>query len=417
MRLIFVITFLLSLPLLVIAHRQHYFTSLQGPLFVRAGMALDAPEFAQVDTTLNYMDVTLKGVVADLATREKARKLVDDLPGLRCREQDNLIQVTARLNAKLSGNELSISGWLHDEAALRDVTQWLEQARPGIEIDTQAVKISPYVTIENIPRIDSIPAAYRSAWTAIEVPASLTVIREGKTIHMSGALPAEVSAQELTATLKEASLDSLVDAHELKSGVYVQPAKFANAAVLATFLKSFFSSPGAMRFTANASKVQISGQATPSQQGEWLTQIEPVAVGTALETELQLFPSIYHFPGRSMESRLAPDALRPLEDVLRATTVNFGQGYATPEAGEQPKLVAAAAAIIAAGPETRIIIGGHVDASGDPKDNQTMARRRAENVAADLVAKGVPPQSFEVTVFEPVPGGTERSRQVELMIK
>ena len=417
MRLIFAITFLLSLPLLVIAHRQHYFTSLQGPLFVRAGMALEAPEFAQVETTLNYLDVTLKGLVADPATRAKARQLVDDLPGLRCREQDNLIQVTARLNAKLDGNALAIGGWLHDEAALRDVTQWLEKARPGLEIHTQDVKISPYVTIENVPRADSIPAAFRPAWTAIEKPASLAVSRAGSTLLVSGELPLAAPKQEWLAVLEKAAPGTAIDSHELASGAYVQDARFANGPAMAAFLQSFFASPGAASFSASARKISLAGKATPSQQSEWLTLVEPVAVGADLDAQLELFPSPYHFPGRQMESKLPPDTLAILEDVLAASSVNFGPGYATPDAGEQAKLTAAATSITAAGPQARIIVGGHVDSTGNPKDNETMARRRAENVISELVGKGVSPEILELAVFEPVPGGSERSRQVEFIVK
>src|SRR5690242_17947117 len=103
MRSIFASILLLALPALLLAHLQHYSATLRETLETQARKALEGPEFVQVDASLNYMDVTLKGRVADLATRERARKLVDDISGLRCREQDNLLHVTSRLDSKLEG--------------------------------------------------------------------------------------------------------------------------------------------------------------------------------------------------------------------------------------------------------------------------------------------------------------------------
>jgi outer membrane protein OmpA-like peptidoglycan-associated protein len=76
-----------------------------------------------------------------------------------------------------------------------------------------------------------------------------------------------------------------------------------------------------------------------------------------------------------------------------------------------------AGAIIAAGPDVRIIVGGYGDPEGNPKDNSAVARRRAESVVASLVGKGVAPRLLEATVFETVPGETDYSRRVELLIK
>lgn len=417
MRLIFVSILLLSLPVLVIAHRQQYSVSLQGPLFVSAGTALDAPEFAQVETSLNYMDVTLKGVVADLATREKARQLVDELHGLRCRPQDNLIQVTARLSGKLTGKTLAVSGWLHDEVALRDVTQCLAEARPGLEIETDDVQVSPHVTVEDAPSAENMPAAFRGVWSAIELPSSLKVVREGEKVMATGNLPTAPLKYEVLAAISPATGRGTLDATQVNAGVYVRGAKFAIEPSLPEFLRAFFSTPGAVRFEADAKTVSVVGHATPAMQREWLTLLDPITGGVKVDTQFQVFPSVFHFPGYVIESKVPAEALTVLQDVLKATTINFGPGYATPESTEQAKLTAAAKAIVAAGPEARIVVGGHVDVTGDAKDNEKMAQRRAENVVADLVGKGVPPQSLEAVVFDTVPDGVERSRQVEFVIK
>ena len=111
------------------------------------------------------------------------------------------------------------------------------------------------------------------------------------------------------------------------------------------------------------------------------------------------------------------EALEPLEQVLQASVINYSPGYVAPAPTEEPKIIAAASAILAAGPDVRIIVGGHVDTTGDPKENAIMARRRAEAVISELVDRRVPSGTLEAAVCEAVPGDADRSRQVELLIK
>jgi outer membrane protein OmpA-like peptidoglycan-associated protein len=416
MRLLFAAIFLLALPVLMIAHLQHYTVNLQGPLKAKAAAVLESPEFARVEMSLFYMDVTLKGRVDDLAARERARKLIDDLDGLRCREQDNLLQISAKLNGRLAGSKLLLSGWLHDENKLRDAVQWLATARPGIEVVTDEVHLNPHVTLEDPPAAGSVPAAYRGAWSAIEVPASLQVRRADGRVTVSGNLRSAATKEAVIAAVTPDAGPGNVDAKRLEAGLYVGEANFSGE-MLPVFLKAFFSTPGASEFTADARIVHVSADATPTMQSEWVEMLGSVARGAELQTDIQVFPSVFHFPGRVVESQIPPEALGPLQDVLHASIINFSPGYATPEEAEQPKIVAAANAILTAGPDVRIIVGGHVDTSGDPKDNTTMARRRAEGVVAELVARRVPSELLQVEVFEAVPEHDDLSRQVELLIK
>lgn len=417
MRFLFALVLLLSLPVMVIAHRQHYFMSLHAPLRTQAEKALQAPEFAKVKPLLNYLDVTLYGKVADLASRERARQLVDDVPGLRCREQDNMVQVTARLDGMLSDKKLALTGWLHDDAALRDACRWLVAARPGIEIVTSGVQVSPHVTIEDALVAGKVPAPFHGAWTAIEVPASLKIVRKEGRVVVTGTLPASLPKAAIVDAVAPGAGSGGVDATGLESGAFVRDAKFANAECLPAFLKGFFSSPGESSFEADASKVRVSANTTPTVEEEWLALLEPIAAGEELDARFRLFPSPLHFPERQRESQIEPESLAALQEVLRAAIINFSPGYVTADATEQTKITAAGAAIAGAGPEVRVIVGGHMDLSGNPKDNAIMARRRAEGVVAELVSRGVPSKVLEAAVFEAVPGGDDHSRQVELLVK
>jgi outer membrane protein OmpA-like peptidoglycan-associated protein len=263
-----------------------------------------------------------------------------------------------------------------------------------------------------------VPAApFRAVWSAIEVSASLKIVREGPELHVSGDLPNETLKDAVIAAAEAAGPGSGVDSAALRSGVHVRSAAFADEQSLPAFLKAFFSTPGAARFEADAQSIHVSGDATPSMQREWMSLLEPLAAGAKLDARFQIHPSKFHFPGYQRESKISTDALAVLQDVLRATVINFGPGYATVDENEDAKLITAASAIVAAGADARIIVGGHVDATGDATDNMTMARRRAESVVASLAGRGVPPHVLEGAVFDPVPGGAERSRQVEFLIK
>jgi outer membrane protein OmpA-like peptidoglycan-associated protein len=417
MRSIFASILLLAFPALLLAHLQHYASTLHGSLSTQAEKALGAPEFAQVDVSLNYMDVTLKGHVADLATRERARTLVDGIFGLRCREQDNLLHVASRLNSKLEGKTLLLSGWVHDEVALRDAAGWLSAARPGIEVVTKDVKVSPHVTVEKLPPGGGVPAAFRPAWAAIEEPASLKIVREGSNLTAAGQVRSAALKNAIIDALTESAGSGTLDTAQLASGAYVREAKFAVEQVLPAFLQAFFSTPGAIRFEADANAVHVSANATPTVKHDWLEMLEPLSRDAKLDAQIRVFPSVYHFPERIRESQMPAADLAVLQDVLAASVVNFELGYATSNATEQPKIIAAASAIMAAGPAVRIVVGGHMDFIGDSKENAVMARRRAEGVLAELVAKGVAPQVLEAAVFEPVADDLDHSRQVELLIK
>ena len=181
---------LLALPVLVLAHRQLYFRSIQGPLLVQISTQLDKPEFAQVEMSMTYADVVLDGVVAELPLREQARVLVNGIRGVRCRDEDNHIRVPARLTASLSDGSLALAGWVHDDALLSDVVAWIDAVRPGLEIDTAGVQESPHVTVEDPPKPgQEAPRYLRPVWSVIEVPASLKITRAEDRLTASGALP------------------------------------------------------------------------------------------------------------------------------------------------------------------------------------------------------------------------------------
>ena len=74
---------------------------------------------------------------------------------------------------------------------------------------------------------------------------------------------------------------------------------------------------------------------------------------------------------------------------------------------------------------TRIEVAGHADRSGSPQYNQRLSQRRADNVAAELVARGVPRNQIFVTAFGesrplvPTADGVRepQNRRVEIVLR
>ncbi len=69
--------------------------------------------------------------------------------------------------------------------------------------------------------------------------------------------------------------------------------------------------------------------------------------------------------------------------------IQFRTGSAQIDPASSPVIDAITAALTPCG-GTRIEVGGHTDAAGNPASNQTLSQARAEAVMAALVAKGIP---------------------------
>jgi iron complex outermembrane receptor protein len=110
----------------------------------------------------------------------------------------------------------------------------------------------------------------------------------------------------------------------------------------------------------------------------------------------------YKFNGGSMEMETKAAAYVPPPVVAAAAPVahsyqvffDFNKSDLTPEA---VKVVDQAAANAAPAKVTRIDVTGHTDTVGSDAYNMRLSRRRAESVAAELQARGIP--SSEIAIF------------------
>ncbi len=420
MRLLLVLIAILALPALVVVHRQYFLNTRQESMLKKVQAALHDPLFSGIkreDISIDYLDITLRGWVPEPAVRDEARRRVITVPGVRFREVDNHLLVTPRINAALDGEKITLSGWLRDEGTRRDVTRWLQKARPGLVVNTDEIRVSPCVARVDTPVAgssgDKIPPIFAEAWNAIRSRPVLTIIRESGGIRASGTLP--------SAALREALVDAVpgVDVAGLRAGAFVRQARFTHETALPAFLRSLFNSPAVDFFEAGGNSVRARGVATPELEEDWRKLISPLADDRVGTLELWVVSSLLQVPGYKPVSELAPDGLNNLRAALATALFHFDSGVHSVSALEVNLINAAAQAILAAGPAARIVAAVHLDAVGDSKLNDDSARRRAASVIAELKACGVPAAQLEPAVISVVPGpdGSDQSRCVELLVK
>ncbi len=418
MKLLFTVLFLLAFPVLVLAFRQQFLDHLQDDLHARLRSVLSAPGLSEVRADLNYLDVTLRGSVPEPAYRERLQSVVDGMSGLRCRQEDNLLSVRPKLTAVLEGNRLLLSGWLGRASAPQAIAAWLHAARPELEVDISGVQIDPHVTeFPAPPEDEETPPARELAplWAAIEVPASLRVWRDGDTFRVSGHLPSIKLRQSIVLAVPLGEGVTPLDFSGLHAGRYVITAPFANEEALSTLLTVFLTTPGAQRIEASGQELSIRGYATPGMRDRWMRALKLFPDQMTSIAGFEVFPSLYHFPSYRPQSPLSAERLEALRKTLVKSTLFFERGadFATP--AQAPVLDEAAAAMREAGPEARIVVG----VAPPPGVPEGAARRRAEAVQKELVARGVPAGNLETAIFEPVSAGEDGSDgfQVEMLVK
>jgi outer membrane protein OmpA-like peptidoglycan-associated protein len=424
MRFLLIIITLILLPVLVLLHRFHFNQTMQGSLVSQVRQALSDPAFDDVrqKTRLNYLDVVLLGSVADVASREEARRLVlKSVWGVRCREEDNHIQIPAKLEGKIQGEHLTLYGCLHDAGILRDLTATLKETRPSLDIQASEVLISPYVTItgDSLKKADNIPAFFQPIWALIRVPAKLKITKTGDAIRVSGMLPAGPLREDVIKAVLGTRVETTLDSKELLGGPYVTHAPFTKAETLAAFLTALIESQENTVFEADDHGLSFSANVTEAQYETWKPLVARLGDELSLKPNLKFFPSIYHLPGYKAVSKVAPELLKPLENSFQQWSVQFERNSFAVAPPEMPKLDSAGKAIIGAGPELKIVLAAHPDTGVDLKTAQALAKRRAEAVVAQFVDRGLSAHVFEIVVVEParLPAGVTASGFVEMIVK
>ncbi len=425
MRFFLILAALVALPTLTLLHRQYFLTTLQEPLLAKVVAALDDPEFSGVEKQnikLDHLDLSISGWVTDPDVRQRIAERIKRVRGVRLREEDNHLQIPAHVAMELNGEKAELSGWLHDNFILRDVVQWLQKYRPGLEVDSAGMQLSNYVSRVDSPlATDGAPLSpvLSEVVRHIRVPASLKINKSGNDIRASGELPSAELREAVMQAVLGSKVETTLDARQLKAGPYVRPARFADAKDLPAFLQSYFNSPAPALFETDGNRIRVAGFATPVLDHEWKKLLTTLVEDDALTAKWRIFPSSFHFPSYRTESKLSPHTLENLQCALRGTMIHFESGVISVGLPELPHILAAAEAILGAGPEAHVIVGAYPDAVDDAKLNEEAAHKRIDSVIAALVTKGVQAQQLEPYIFDvmPPPDGINLSRSIELLVK
>jgi hypothetical protein len=413
MRFLYTILFLLAFPVLVLGFRQQFLDHLQAPLAAQVQKVLGTPDFANVRPELNYMDVSLRGEVAQPAQREQARLAVDAIQGLRCREEDNHLQVHPSITGTLTDAHLTLSGWLHSNAELSEVIDWVQKNRPGLEIDQSGVQILHQVTPAPLTAAKEMPLLLQQLQGALQANASLKVVRKDGTFRVTGNLPSMKLRQAIVLAVPLGEGTIPLDFTGLHAGAYVKPAPFADDDALPTLLSVFLTSPGAQSIEASGQELVIRGHATPTMRDRWMAALNRFPEQITVIAGFEVFPSVYHFPSYHPESPLPADKLATLRQALSKTVLQFEKNSTAAAPSQAASLDAASSAIRDAGPEVRIVAGFESlqDESAD------VTRRRSQAVIDELVGRGVPAKCLEAAPLDSTPSPEETVARAEFLVK
>ena len=403
-----------------------YHGSVMAPeLLRRAHAELDAAGLSGVNVQLDYLDARLTGYLPDPEGRETAEKIVDALPGVRVMPYDNRIRVSAKLQHKLVGQELKLTGWLPGLDAKNAIQTLAQSFRPELKVDTAGIRISPAVELgKPVNTSDGpLPSVFNKVLEDIRLPASLSIKRNGDVYVIKGNLPRE----ELRKAIVDAASQSgwKIDASGLRANPHYEKAIFTESNALADFVSGLFVSPSPGDFEIDQRNgPRLRAYATPAMEAAWLNLLRPVSGATKVEMNITRVPSAFHFPDYKPSSTIDPGLEKDLRALLRAKPVYFPPQSAEIPPEEAVKLGALAAAVFSAGPGAQFIVTGYGDSLLEPGSVGSLRVQRTESVRNRLVTMGVPEYLLETSVFDAVrsPGpvseeARREARKVELLIK
>ena len=424
MRLSLCFFMLIILPVATAVHSWLFCRDNLPALTQEAIIRLKAAGVRDPVVDVRFFDIAVTGEAPDPASRQKALAALRPLGPLRLQPGAERIHVLASLSASLDKNTLRLSGWFPAGNEINHVHDLLAELRPDLVINGDELRSSPEVRWpEGLkPPLTSASPLLKPIIDTLRVPAELHIRAENDAIVLSGMLPEAALKEELVAALAEVAGGRVVDPAALKASPHVLPAAFAKPESLTAFVKSFFSLPPPRTFDIQSDGIpHLHGLATRQMESTWLTLLRPVTGAAKVDAHFTLVPSIYHFPGYRVQSKLAPETIASLTEALRDCVISFDSGSSHIPSSEQTKLATLAPTLLAAGPALGLVIGAHPDPAGPEKVEKDLGVARASAVLSFLVEQGVPAADINAVVFDSVPSGSStapaRPLCVELLIK
>lgn len=413
MRALPLLTALLLLPVLVAAHAWLHGRLEQPRLAERAREVLTAAGVSRPRAEVRYLDLTVAGEAPALAAVDRALAGLRALAPLRL-ASENLV-VPARLTARLlpaaapgAPDQFSLEGCLPRPEHLAQARQILAALRPDAQWVDGAVEFSPRVRLaEGQGALAAGGPALAQATEAVRAPCALEVYPEAGQLVLRGVVPQAVLKERLVSTLTGRRHGLQVDATQLRVVPHTRPAVFWGGEALAAFLGSFYSTPQPGRFSLAEAGVRLTAVSTPSLEAAWRTLLRPVAAGLPVAEDFTSYPSIFHFPGRPLESKIPETLVAPLRQDLEALKLSFEKGTAQMEPAAESRLSAVIARLKDAGPGLRLLVAG-IPPAGAPDRLQATreALDRADAVTAFLRAQGLPQEALQSVALDAAPGAS-----------
>lgn len=406
----------LLLPVLVAAHAWLHGSREQPRLEERVREALTSAGVIQPTVAVRYLDVTVAGLAPDLAAAEHAVAALRSLSPLRLAAEK--IEVPARLTARLlpaaaagAPDRFSLEGCLPRPEQLAQARQMLSALRPDAEWVDGGVKFSPRVRLEEGEgTLAPSGATLAQATEAVRAPCALEVFPEAGRLVLRGVVPQAALKERLVSTLTGRRHGLQVDATLLRVVPHTRPAAFWGGEALASFLGSFYSTPLPGRFSLSETGVLLTAVSTPSLEAAWRTLLRPVAAGLPVTEDFTSYPSIFHFPGRPLESKIPETLLAPLRQDLEGLQLTFEKGTTRMEAAAESSLAAVIPRLKEAGPGLRLLVAGIPPAGAPDRLQATQAALdRADSVTAFLRAQGLSPESLQSVALDAAPAGSPAS--------
>ncbi len=396
MRFLIVLASIILIPVLVLAHWWIYDEELKPALASRALGELARVGITNGDVKLDNLDVTISGTAHDVEMRQRAASSVRGINGIHFVERNNLIVVPARVDARVDGQQLTLSGWLPDERSVQTVIRVVGEFRPDLTVDARTLRISPFVIASEDGTGDITPKhrLLKPILASLRTPASFAIRKSGGTYFLEGALPSAAAKQAVIEATQDNPGGWTVDTSALIGAPHIQDAVFTKSNALPLFLKSYFSvpTPGTLSFNDDGAP-RIVADATREMEAEWLALLRGVSGAAKVDAVLTIYPSVYQLPGYRAESVVADGTLTPVVDALKQTAVHFdaAANVLTPE--EEAELVALAPLLVQCGPGLQLVLSG---AGGGDAESPATHQARCEVVKARLIALGLSASQMEV---------------------
>ena len=422
MRFTVILIMLVLIPIMIVMHVWDYLENGQLRLVDQASAILKKHGVHGSTVDVRFLDLSVTGDAEDETSLEAASLELSELGPLRL--VSNRLSILTKVRARLSQETLTIDGWMADQDTADSLRGLLLKLRPDLKLETDQLKISKYVRWpegEKLPLEETSPML-KPIIAALRVPAALEIRRQDGKLVATGILPTLELKEAIQETLNQPSHGLATDVSQLRVTNHLLPGPLTRPETILPFLRSFFSTPSPGEFRLLPSQnPHLKADTTRALESAWLNMLRPVTGSMRVDLQLVQHPSIFHFPGRRIQTALPEEVLQNVSNLITQDFIPFAPGSSLLSAEMRTHLTALVPSLLAAGPALRLVVGGHPEPNGNLQVEADLARQRAEQVRSFLIEQGAPCKEILAMAFDPVPTGDPHApaqpSSVEILIQ